>query len=94
MVEFQLLVDGNPLMVKSELTCRHLLKLCKEKLELYREYSDGRYHGGVEHTHLIKMIDNHLGPTIIGVDPAKEGSDHAVEGVFHKGQLISMREII
>ena len=33
---------------------------CREKLELYRDHSDGQYHGGIEHTSLIKMIDTSI----------------------------------
>ncbi len=29
---------------------------CEEKLEVYRDYSDGRYHGGAEHSSLIGRI--------------------------------------
>ena len=34
-----------------------------EKLELYRDHSDGRYHGGIEHTSLIRMIKETLSIT-------------------------------
>jgi hypothetical protein len=33
------------------------LSSCREKLEIYRENSTGKYQGGVEHTSLISMID-------------------------------------
>ena len=33
-----------------------LLDDLERKLEIYREYSDGCYHGGIEHTELIKRI--------------------------------------
>lgn len=36
------------------------LRLCREKLEIYREHSDGEYHGGLEHTALIQAVDNLL----------------------------------
>ena len=37
-----------------------VIGMAKRKLEIYREYSDGSYHGGVEHTVLIKTIDETL----------------------------------
>ena len=33
---------------------------CREKLEIYRDHSDGEYRGGMEYTALIKMIDTTL----------------------------------
>lgn len=38
----------------------HTLRHAKEKLEIYRDYSDGAYHGGIEHTSLIAMINRTL----------------------------------
>jgi len=35
---------------------RLVLISCEEKLELYRDHSDGQYHGGAEHTSLIGRI--------------------------------------
>ena len=37
-----------------------VLKMAREKLEVYRDHSDGQYHGGVEHTALIGSIDTAL----------------------------------
>ena len=36
------------------------LRHAREKLEIYRDHSDGQYHGGIEHTALIAMIDKTL----------------------------------
>lgn len=36
------------------------LRHAKEKLEIYRDHSDGEYHGGIEHTSLIVMINRTL----------------------------------
>ncbi len=36
------------------------LRHAREKLEIYRDHSDGQYHGGIEHTALIAMIDRTL----------------------------------
>jgi len=33
-----------------------LLGECEKKLEIYREHSDGEYHGGTEHSHLIEKL--------------------------------------
>ncbi len=35
---------------------RKVLGHAREKLELYRDHSNGQYHGGIEHTALIRMI--------------------------------------
>ncbi len=35
---------------------RLVLHSCEEKLEIYRDHSDGQYHGGAEHTSLIRRI--------------------------------------
>jgi len=50
------------------------LSHCREKLELYRDNSDGQYHGGIEHTALIRMIDTSLDATI------KTPNDSEIEG--------------
>lgn len=48
----------------------HTLKCAKEKLEIYRDYSDGAYHGGIEHTALIAMIDRTL--SVLATPPKPE----------------------
>jgi hypothetical protein len=35
---------------------RQVLEMAETKLELYRDHSDGQYHGGIEHTALIGNI--------------------------------------
>ncbi len=35
---------------------RLTLKHARDKLEIYRDHSDGAYHGGLEHTALIRNI--------------------------------------
>ena len=47
----------------------------REKLEIYRDHSSGEYHGGIEHTALIRMIDESLSVTAGGSDPCKDGHD-------------------
>ena len=42
-----------------------VLKMARKKLEVYRDHSDGQYHGGVEHTALIRSIDTALA-TVLG----------------------------
>ena len=34
-----------------------VLRMAREKLEIYRDHSDGQYHGGIEHAALIRNID-------------------------------------
>lgn len=36
------------------------LRHAREKLEIYRDHSDGQYHGGLEHTAMIARIDRTL----------------------------------
>ncbi len=43
---------------------RSTLSHAREKLEIYRDHSSGQYHGGIEHTALIRMIDESLAVTI------------------------------
>ena len=43
---------------------RSVLDHAREKLEIYRDHSDGAYRGGVEHTALIRMIDESLAVTV------------------------------
>lgn len=42
---------------------RTTLGHARDKLELYRDHSDGQYHGGIEHTALIRMIKETLSVT-------------------------------
>ncbi len=42
---------------------RLVLISCEEKLEIYRDHSGGRYHGGTEHTSLIGRIKTALAVT-------------------------------
>lgn len=42
---------------------RATLGHAREKLEIYRDHSSGEYHGGIEHTSLIRMIDESLSVT-------------------------------
>ncbi len=42
---------------------RTTLGHARDKLELYRDHSDGQYHGGIEHTSLIRMIKETLSVT-------------------------------
>lgn len=35
-----------------------VLTACKTKLQVYRSHNNGIYHGGMEHTALIKLIEN------------------------------------
>jgi len=37
-----------------------VLKQAREKLEVYRDHSSGEYHGGIEHTALIRNINQAL----------------------------------
>ena len=37
-----------------------VLRRCREKLEINRAHSDGQYHGGMEHTALIRWINEVL----------------------------------
>ncbi len=39
---------------------RLTLDQCRTKLEIYRDHSDGAYHGGIEHCSLIGNIDRTL----------------------------------
>ncbi len=39
---------------------RHILAACKEKLNKLFDATGGIYHGGMEHSQLIKLIDNVL----------------------------------
>ena len=39
---------------------REALLRAREKLAIYREHSDGRYNGGMEHQALMKLIDRAL----------------------------------
>ena len=41
---------------RTELT--RVLSACKTKLLAYRAYSNGEYNGGMEHTALIKLIED------------------------------------
>ena len=43
--------------LKGHITLLRLnLRHARDKLEIYRDYSDGEYHGGIEHTKLIGNI--------------------------------------
>ncbi len=42
---------------------RLVLISCEEKLEIYRDHSDGQYHGGAEHTSLIGRIKTAMAVT-------------------------------
>jgi len=42
---------------------RLVLTSCEEKLEVYRDHSDGRYHGGAEHSSLIGRIKTAMAVT-------------------------------
>ena len=42
---------------------RLVMTSCEEKLEVYRDHSDGRYHGGTEHSMLIGRIKTALAVT-------------------------------
>lgn len=49
-----------------------ILKHAKVKLEIYRDHSDGVYHGGLEHTALIEMIDRAFKIIPFRTQPKKE----------------------
>lgn len=42
---------------------RQVLEMARKKLELYRDFSDGKYRGGIEHTTLIGNIKRTLTAT-------------------------------
>lgn len=39
---------------------RFALIQARAKLAIYREHSDGKYNGGMEHSHLMQLIDTAL----------------------------------
>ncbi len=42
---------------------RTTMRHARKKLEIYRDHSSGEYHGGIEHTSMIRMIDESLNVT-------------------------------
>jgi len=56
----QLLSDQVNEFKARDIMVQHVLAQCKIKLEIYRDHSAGEYHGGIEHTALIRMIDGAL----------------------------------
>ena len=49
-------MDGGVYQQHSVLIPEELLDDCQRKLEIYHEYSDGCFHGGVEHSALMRRI--------------------------------------
>jgi hypothetical protein len=52
-----------------------VLGRCREKLEINRAHSDGEYHGGMEHTALIRWINEVLPKTWLVKSTNNNGAD-------------------
>lgn len=53
-----------------------VIKQAREKLEIYRDHSDGAYHGGIEHTALIRNIDTALAMVPVHTQPPVYKMEH------------------
>jgi hypothetical protein len=60
----------------------HTLKLAKEKLEIYRDHSNGEYQGGLEHTAMIRTINETLGILKIASSSIEQPPDSDEYKVF------------